>query len=232
MRKNKKSLTAKKIVNVGLLLAVALIVSLIENMLPPLVPVMPYAKLGLGNVVLLFCFLLVGWREGMLVLVLRCVLTAVFSGNYVALLWSLPSGIVAYCIMIFMIKSKLFSVPATSAMGGIAHNFTQIIVASVIIGNSVFWYLPYMLLLGGLCGLFTGLSCHYLSLALGGKFGLKEYTSKSDKIKSDVFLTVLGKNRVKDSGSTIKDSGGAVKDGGGAVKDGGSAVNDFGEKDK
>ena len=232
MMKNKKSLTAKKIVNVGLLLAVALIVSLIENMLPPLVPVMPYAKLGLGNVVLLFCFLLVGWREGMLVLVLRCVLTAVFSGNYVALLWSLPSGIVAYCIMIFMIKSKLFSVPATSAMGGIAHNFTQIIVASVIIGNSVFWYLPYMLLLGGLCGLFTGLACHYLSLALGGKFGLKEYTSKSDKIKSDVFLTVLGKNRVKDGGSTVKDSGGAVKDGGSTVKDGGGAVNDFGEKDK
>ena len=218
MKKDKKSLTAKKIANVGLLLAVALIVSLVENMLPPLVPVMPYAKLGLGNVVLLFCFLLVGWREGGLILILRCVLMAVFSGNYVALLWSLPSGIVAYCIMIFMIKSKLFSVPATSAMGAMAHNFTQIIIASVIIGNSVFGYLPYMLLLGGLCGLFTGLACHYLSLALGGKFGLKEYTSKSDKIKSDGFLTVLGKNRVKDSGSTIKDSG--------------DAVNDFGEKDK
>ena len=44
----------------GLFLALALIVSLIENLIPPIVPALPYAKLGLGNVVLLACFLLVG----------------------------------------------------------------------------------------------------------------------------------------------------------------------------
>ena len=41
------------------------------------------------------------------------------------------------------------------------HNLVQILVAAVIIGDSVFLYLPYMLVLGGLAGLFTGICCHF-----------------------------------------------------------------------
>ena len=47
---------AKRVALSGVMLALALIVSLIENMIPPIVPMLPYAKLGLTNVVLLACF--------------------------------------------------------------------------------------------------------------------------------------------------------------------------------
>lgn len=188
----RKTISVKKIANVGLLLAVSLIISLIENLLPPLIPVMPYAKLGLGNVILLFCFLLIGRWEGYLILILRCFMMSVFTGNYIALLWSLPSGLIAYTVMTFMISCKLFSVPATSSMGGMLHNFVQILVAVAVIGKSVFYYLPYLLVIGALCGLFTGLACHFAALAVGGKFGLKNYrdmrqdkTAKHDKVCLD-----------------------------------------------
>ncbi|MBQ9276367.1 MAG: Gx transporter family protein, partial [Clostridia bacterium] len=57
------SFTAKRIALSGIFLALALIVGVLENLLPPIVPALPYAKLGLGNVVLLACFLRVGvWQ--------------------------------------------------------------------------------------------------------------------------------------------------------------------------
>ena len=156
-----RKIDTRKIARTALMLAASLIISLIENALPPLVPVLPYAKLGLSNVVLLACFLTVGFKEGFLVLILRCLLNAVFSGNYSALLWSVPSSLASYILMAFMIRLKIFSVAATSATGGMTHNLTQILVAAAIIGDSVFLYLPYMLVLGGLAGLFTGVCCHF-----------------------------------------------------------------------
>lgn len=156
-----KRIDTRKIARSALLLAASLIISLIENALPPLVPVLPYAKLGLSNVVLLACFLTVGFKEGFLVLILRCLLNAVFSGNYSALLWSVPAALASYILMAFMIRLKIFSVAATSAAGGMTHNLTQILVAAVIIGDSVFLYLPYMLVIGFAAGLFTGVCCHF-----------------------------------------------------------------------
>ena len=158
----KAKFNAKKVAIAGLFLALALIVSLIESYLPPIIPVLPYAKIGLGNVVLLACFLCLGVWEGYVVLVLRCILTAVFAGNYIALLWSLPSAFVAYTAMVLLYKTKLFSVCGVSMVGGILHNFVQICVACAVIGKSVFAYLPYMMLAGALAGFATGTICYFV----------------------------------------------------------------------
>ena len=48
-----KKTLSRRIALSGLFLALALIVSLVESLIPPVVPALPYAKLGLGNVVLL-----------------------------------------------------------------------------------------------------------------------------------------------------------------------------------
>lgn len=159
-------LKTAKIAKLGLFLAVALIVSLVESLLPPLVPILPYAKLGLSNVILLMVLLVLGVPEGYLILVLKCVLMAVFSGNFSVLLWSLPAGLIAYSIMVLLKFLKVFSTTGMSTAGAITHNVVQIIVASLLIGPSVYVYMPYMILAGGLAGLFTGLCCHYLLIAM------------------------------------------------------------------
>lgn len=162
-------ISAKKIALSGIMLALALIVSLVESYIPPIVPALPYAKIGLCNVVLLACFLLVGVGEGYIVLVLKCLLAAVYAGSFSTLIWSLPSALVAYTIMVLLHKTKLFSTTGLSVAGGMIHNFVQILVATIVIGTSVFYYLPYMLLAGGIAGLVTGILCHFAVEGLNNK---------------------------------------------------------------
>ena len=102
--KKPSKFTTRRVALCGLFLALALIVSLIESYIPPIIPALPYAKIGLGNVVLLACFLLLGVWEGYIVLVLRCVLSAVFAANTASLIWSLPSALVAYTLMVLLSK--------------------------------------------------------------------------------------------------------------------------------
>ena len=161
--------TAKRIALSGLFLALALIVGLVENMLPPIIPALPYAKLGLGNVVLLACFLLVGVWQGYVVLVLRCFLTAVFAGNFSMMLWSVPSALVAYTAMVLLAHSGFFSTTGVSVAGAMLHNAVQILVATLVIGQSVLVYLPYMLVAGFVAGFATGIICHFVVEALKNK---------------------------------------------------------------
>lgn len=168
--KKKTQLSTKRVALCGLFLALALIVSLIESFIPPIIPALPYAKIGLGNVVLLACFLLLGVWEGYIVLVLRCLLNAVFAANMASLIWSLPSALVAYTIMVLLAKTHIFSICGLSVVGGIVHNLVQICVASIVVSSGVFAYLPYMMLAGALAGLVTGILCHFVVTALKPRF--------------------------------------------------------------
>lgn len=158
MKKN----VSRRVALSGLFLALALIVSLIENLIPPLIPALPYAKLGLGNVVLLACFLLVGVGEGCVVLTLKCLFAALFSGNISMLIWSLPAAAAAYVVMVVLSRTKLFSVTGLSVAGGMVHNTVQILVSMAVVGRAVVAYLPYMVLAGGIAGLVTGVICHFV----------------------------------------------------------------------
>lgn len=157
-----KNNVTKKIALSGLFLALALIVSLLESLLPPIVPALPYAKLGLGNVVLLMCFVLVGVREGYCVLLLRCLLAAVFAGNFSSLMWSVPAALAAYTAMYLLYKTRFFSTVALSAVGGMVHNAVQMAVGVGVAGSAVAAYLPYMLVAGGGAGVATGIVCHFV----------------------------------------------------------------------
>ena len=186
-----KNVNAKRVALAGIMLALALIVALLESMIPPIVPMLPYAKLGLTNVVLLACFLLVGVWEGYVVLVIKCVLSAVYAGNMAMLLWSLPSALVAYTAMVLLHRTKLFSVTGLSMTGGMLHNFTQILVATIVVGKSVFFYLPYMLLAGGVAGLVTGVICHFAVNGLKDKVSFdrnkeEDYSQKDEEDDAEV----------------------------------------------
>lgn len=157
-----KNNVTKKIALSGLFLALALIVSLLESLLPPIVPALPYAKLGLGNVVLLMCFVLVGVGEGYCVLLLRCLLAAVFAGNFSSLMWSVPAALAAYTAMYLLYKTRFFSTVALSAVGGMVHNAVQMAVGVGVAGSAVAAYLPYMLVAGGVAGVATGIVCHFV----------------------------------------------------------------------
>lgn len=155
-KKTDKKINLREIARLAVFLAFALILSLLENMLPPIVPVLPYAKIGLSNIVVFGVFIIADVKQGLVVLVLKCVLAALFSGNIGMLMYSLPAAAVSYTAIILLYKTKFFGIPALSAAGGILHNLTQLAVAAAIIGPGVFIYFPYLLLAGAAAGLATG----------------------------------------------------------------------------
>ena len=162
MRRGLNTRSIHKITLSAAFLALALAISIIENYIPPIIPVLPFAKIGFSNIILLICFILLGVWEGYVILIIRCLLVAVFSANMGSLMWSLPAALMAYTIMLSLYYTKHFSIAAISMIGGMIHNIIQMLMAWAIVGKGVLVYLPYMVIIGSISGLVTGLICYFV----------------------------------------------------------------------
>jgi len=153
------------ITKIGIFTALALIMYFIEGMFPPVLPLIPYAKIGLSNVVSFLALILLGFNGGFAVVVLKCLLGSLFAGNIFALAFSLSGGITSYLTMFLLYKYayKHISIIGISIVGALVHNITQVIVASIMIKNAfTIIILPYMLAFSLVAGVITGLTVYYL----------------------------------------------------------------------
>lgn len=152
---------AKKISLCAILTALALALSYTERFIPlQLVIPLPGFKLGLANIVTLTALFLLKTKYAIAILVVRCILGAVFGGGITGLAFSLCGGLLAMTAMVLTKKTNLFSVYGVSVLGAAAHNIGQILAAMVLM-NSVYVgaYLPWLLLVGIATGLLTGGVC-------------------------------------------------------------------------
>lgn len=154
---------ARKPALLGLLTAVALTIFLVEAQLPPVLPV-PGVKLGLANIVTVFTVFALGPGEGILVLAARIFLGAVFCGNFSSILYSAAGGACAIAVTIalrrILTRKQLF---VAGYLGAMAHSVGQIAMAALVLGTaSVFVYLPVLLTVSLVTGLFTGLCAQFL----------------------------------------------------------------------
>ncbi len=154
---------ARKPALLGLLTAVALTIFLVEAQLPPVLPV-PGVKLGLANIVTVFTVFALGPGEGILVLAARIFLGAVFCGNFSSILYSAAGGACAIAVTIalrrILTRKQLF---VAGCLGAMAHSIGQIAMAALVLGTaSVFVYLPVLLAVSLVTGLFTGLCAQFL----------------------------------------------------------------------
>ncbi len=148
----------RRIPELGLLTAIALTIFLVEAQIPALVPV-PGVKLGLANIVTVFTVFLLGGREGAAVLACRIFLGAVFGGNFSAIMYSGAGGLFAIVTTIalkrVLTRKQLWVAGALSA---IAHSIGQMTAAVALTGTpEILIYLPVMVALSILTGIFTGL---------------------------------------------------------------------------
>jgi heptaprenyl diphosphate synthase len=155
--------STRKMIILALLTSVGIVLGMIENGIPLPVKV-PGAKLGLSNVIQLAVIVVIGFREGISVAVLKSFLIAVGTGNMSGLLYSLPSAIVSTVVMVLVYKffKGKFSLIGVSIFGALAHNLVQLGVASALIGNvRVFTYYPVLAFISIFTGYFTGLTAIY-----------------------------------------------------------------------
>lgn len=155
-------MSTRKLTALSVFTVIALTIYIVESAIPQLVPI-PGIKLGLANIVTLILLLNFSPSDTFLVLLARILLSALFAGQAMVLLYSLCGGILCFAAMYlcnrFLSGHFIF---ITSIFGALFHNAGQLLVAYFITHTiGLLAYLPFLILSGIVTGLFTGLCAHY-----------------------------------------------------------------------
>lgn len=149
---------ARRIAFLGLCVALSMILSYFESLIPPLVAV-PGVKVGLPNLVMIFMLYKIGPKETVAVSLVRVVLVSILFGSVVSMIYSLVGAALSLTGMILLKKTGKFSTMTVSVVGGVLHNIGQIITAMVIMETSqIVFYLPVLLISGTIAGVVIGLT--------------------------------------------------------------------------
>ena len=146
----------KKLTQLAMLTGVALIIFIVELQIPNPFPI-PGIKLGLANIITVYALYNYRAEEVMMIVFTRILLAAMFSGNMMALLYSLSGSVL--CLAGMLILKRIIDekhIWIASVFGAVLHNIGQIAVAVIIMGFGVLAYLPFLLVSGCLAGAFTG----------------------------------------------------------------------------
>lgn len=154
----------RKMTFLSLLVAQALVLNIVERMLP--VPfIAPGAKLGLANIITLVCLYSFGFKDTLIVTILRVILGTLLGGSLSSFLYSISGGILSLLAM-FIVKEAgrdNVSTIGVSVAGAFFHNVGQVLMAALIIQNiRIVSYLPILSVAAILTGIFVGIVGRYL----------------------------------------------------------------------
>ncbi len=157
------SLSTKKIAYLGMLTAVALILSYVEALFPPLIASVPGLILGLPYIAVIFVLYRFGFKCAMGVSLLRVVTVSLLIGNTVSLWYSLAGAVISLCLMAILKRLDKFSAVGVSVVGGISHNLGQVLVAMLLLENArIVYYMAVLTVSGTVAGVFVGLAAAIL----------------------------------------------------------------------
>lgn len=139
----------------ALTLAIALILSYIEILVPINIGIP--IKVGLANIAIMFSLYKLGIKQTIIISILRVIIISILFSNIITFYYSIGGAVLSLLMMIISKSLDLFNEYVTCVVGSLAHNIGQIIVAFILLDNSlVFYYLPYLLLFGLISGLIIG----------------------------------------------------------------------------
>lgn len=152
MKKNKASLVAL----MGMFCALAMGLSFLESLIPPIAPV-PAIKPGFSNIVTMFCVSSLGTPYGLAIVLFKAFF-ALLTRGATAFLMSLSGGLLSLLVMaiIFKFFKNTFGYIGIGILCALFHNVGQLAVAVVILGEAMLTLTPLLLLSGLIAGLVTG----------------------------------------------------------------------------
>ena len=168
----KKKITAKRVALLGVFAAAAVALSAAENMIPPLPFMPPGAKLGLSNIITMFLSMngmfipsvFISLAKGIFSLLTRGVTAGAMSA---------AGGILSSLVIFLLAKNKKESLISLGITGAVSHNLAQLFVSFFIVGDTVFYYAPFLIVFAVISGSITSLIMKYTSTyaarILGGK---------------------------------------------------------------
>ncbi len=144
----------KKITVMAMCTALAMILSYVESQIPS--PGVPGVKMGLANIAVVFCLYRLGWKEAAGISLLRVVLVSLLFGHVASLMYSAAGAVLSLLGMIGLKATDRLSCVAVSVIGGVLHNVGQILMAWVLMGPNVVYYLPVLIFSGTVAGVVIG----------------------------------------------------------------------------
>ena len=148
---------AKKVPRLGIALALALILSYVESLIPFFFSV-PGMKLGLVNIIIIIILYIDCWQDAILVSIMRVLLAGFMFGNVYSIVSSLSGAILSFVIMLLLKNVFQLHIIVVSIFGGVFHNIGQILIAAVIASNVyIMGYLPALYIAGMITGLLIGI---------------------------------------------------------------------------
>ncbi len=153
----------RRIVFLGLCTAVALVLSYLESLIPPIVASVPGIKIGLPNIVSVFLLYRCGTRETAAVSFVRIAIMSLLFGNAFSLAYSAAGALLSIAVMSILKKTDRFSKIGVSVSGGVFHNLGQVLVAIAVLGTAeIGYYMIVLALSGTVAGIFVGVCASLL----------------------------------------------------------------------
>lgn len=164
----------------------------VELFIPKL---LPFFRLGLANIPLLLA-LGFDFKSFMLLALLKAIGNSYISGNLFSffVIVSISQSLASAAVMYGANKTRLFSRYGISLLGALASSFVQISVASLYVGNSVFAFLPVMLIISLLSSMlvaFLSYKLNKLEPATLAETKKEEESSLSAILIAEILLSAL-----------------------------------------
>lgn len=151
----------KSVAFLGILSSVAIVLSFLEGLLPPLPFLPPGAKAGFSNIVTMFSASYLGLTPSLSICLVKSLFVLTTRG-VTAFCMSFAGGLLSTLLMWLCFRIRL-SLVITGIAGAIAHNTAQLLVAMVLTQTPhLFSYYPFLLLFAIIAGTITGLVLHFL----------------------------------------------------------------------
>lgn len=148
----------RKLTLYALLLALALILSYLESLVP-LSFAVPGIKMGLPNIVIVFALYKLGFKAAGSISLLRVILVSILFGNVMTMIYSLAGAVLSIIMMWLLKKSGRFSAVGVSVAGALGHNAGQVLTAMLILETGgLIYYLPALCVSGAVAGVCIGIA--------------------------------------------------------------------------
>lgn len=156
----------KNIAFLGVFLALALIFSYVESMIP--IPFMvPGIKLGLTNIVIIIILYCMGAKQAYTISIARVILAGFMFGNMAMIPYGLAGAVLSLTVMVLLKRTGRLKIISISTIGGICHNIGQMIIAALAVETfSLLYYLPVLLIAGFITGLVIGIAAQEVTIRI------------------------------------------------------------------
>lgn len=148
----------KKLAFLGIAASLALLLSYVEFLLPPIYAAVPGIKIGLPNLVILYVLYSAGIPYAALISLTRLIISSLLFGNAMTFAYSAAGALLSLLTMALIKKSGLLSTVGVSVAGAVTHNLGQVLVAMVLLDTpEIAYYAIVLAITGTVSGIFVGL---------------------------------------------------------------------------